>query len=250
MMTNILAPFVKTENAFKFYVNGRVFEMNDNTITETESIDSTLGNAIAAFESFEFSPTTVKWFHGASKFTYSLTENSFKVGDTVIENFTKHVLSSGLVRYENKNTADLFESLPTLVENFVNLDFAATFEGNNNIVNLFKIEEKVYVSRFNTTNKIAKFFEATNANAAVEFVNEQTGLSAITFLNELVTGQAQEIAQNEAVIKSYQDLVAFLKDQRGLLAEADKSIAEIKAADSLINEEILNWETKIAELQS
>ena len=250
MMTNILAPFVKTENAFKFYVNGRVFEMNDNTITETESIDSTLGNAIAAFESFEFSPTTVKWFHGASKFTYSLTENAFKVGDTVIENFTKHVLSSGLVRYENKSTADLFESLPTLVENFVNLDFAATFEGNNNIVNLFKIEEKVYVSRFNTTNKIAKFFEATNANAAVEFVNEQTGLSAITFLNELVTGQAQEIAQNEAEIKSYQDLVAFLKDQRGLLAEADKSIAEIKAADSLINEEILNWETKIAELQS
>ena len=85
------------------------------------------------------------------------------------------------MRYENKSTADLFESLPTLVENFVNLDFAATFEGNNNIVNLFKIEEKVYVSRFNTTNKIAKFFEATNANAAVEFVNEQTGLSAITF---------------------------------------------------------------------
>ena len=77
MNTNILAPFVKSEESFKFYVNGRVFEMNDNTITETESFDSTLGNAIKAFESFEFSATNVKWFHGASKFTYSLTENEF-----------------------------------------------------------------------------------------------------------------------------------------------------------------------------
>jgi len=250
MKTNILAPFIKTEDSFKFYVNGRVFEMNNNIITETESIDSNLSNAIAAFESFEFSANSVKWFHGASKFTYSLTENTFSIGDVVIENFTKHVLSSGLVRYANKGTADLFESLPSMIENFVSLDFVATFEGKNNIVNLFKIEEKVYVSRFNTSNKIAKFFEATNANAAVDFVTEQTGLSAATFLNELVTGQAQEIAQNEATIKSYQDMVAFLKDQRGLLAEADKSIPEIKAADSLINEEITTWETKISELQA
>jgi hypothetical protein len=250
MTTNILAPFVKTENSFKFYVNGRVFEMNNNIITETESIESHLAEAIAAFESFEFSTNTIKWFHGASKFTYSLTENTFSEGDVVIENFTKHVLSAGLVRYENRATANLFESLPAMIDNFVSLDFAATFEGKNNIVNLFKIEEKVYVSRFNTSNKIAKFFEATNANAAVDFVTEQTGLSAATFLNELVTGQAQEIAQNEATIKSYQDMVAFLKDQRGLLAEADKSIPEIKAADSLINEEITTWETKISELQA
>jgi len=250
MTTNILAPFVKTENSFKFYVNGRVFEMTDNTITETESIDSTLGNAIAAFESFEFSANTVKWFHGASKFTYNLSESTFAVGDTVIENFTKHVLSSGLVRYENKGTAELFESLPVMLENFVQLDFAATFEGKDNIVNVFKIEEKVYVSRFNTANRISKFFEATNANAAVDFVNEQTGLSAATFLSELVTGQAQEIAQNEATINSFKDMISFLKDQRGLLAEADKSVSEIKAADALINEEISVWETKIAELQA
>jgi len=250
MKTNILAPFVKTEESFKFYVNGRVFEMINNTITETENVDSTLKNAIAAFESFEFATSTVKWFHGASKFTYSLTENTFSIGDVVVENFTDHVLSAGLVRYENKATAELFESISTMVENFVSLDFAATFEGNDNIVNLFKIEEKVYVSRFNTTNRIAKFFEATNANAAVDFVTEQTGLSAATFLNELVDGQALEIAQNEAKIVSYQDMIAFLKDQRGLLAEADKSVEEIKAADILINEEISTWETKIADLKA
>ena len=45
-------------------------------------------------------------------------------------------------------------------------------------------------------------------------------------------------------------MVAFLKDQRGLLASADKSITEIKAADTLINEEISSWEAKISELQA
>lgn len=250
MTTNILAPFIETENSFKFYVNGRVFEMTNNVIEEVEEVDSKLRSAITAFESFEFLQNEVKWFHGPSKFSYNLSENTFSVGDKVIENFTKHVLSAGLVKYENKATAELFESLPNMIENFVNLDFAATFEGNDNVVNIFKIEENVFVSRFNTSNKIAKFFKANTANEAVEFVNEQTGLSAATFLSELVTGEAEEIAQKESKIQEYKDMIAFLKDQRGLLAEADKSIPEIKAADSLINEEIASWETKIAELQA
>jgi len=45
-------------------------------------------------------------------------------------------------------------------------------------------------------------------------------------------------------------MINFLKDQRGLLAEADKSIEEIKAADVLINGEIKVWEDKIAEINA
>ena len=45
-------------------------------------------------------------------------------------------------------------------------------------------------------------------------------------------------------------MIAFLKDQRGLLAEADKSIEEIKAADTLISNEINSWESKIADFNA
>jgi hypothetical protein len=80
MMTNILSPFVKVEESFQFYVNGRVFEMNNsNEIKEIEgnTINSKLKTAIAAFESFEFSNETIKWFNGPSKFVYNLKENTF-----------------------------------------------------------------------------------------------------------------------------------------------------------------------------
>jgi len=252
MNTNILAPFVKTEDSFKFYVSGRIFEMKNNEIAEIEKADSTLASAIAAFESFDFSNSTIKWFHGPYSFLYDMSENKFMSNRSLIEGntFSKHVLSAGMVRYEHKNKAELFESLPTLLENFIVLDFAATFEGNNNIVNVFKLNEDVYVARFNTQNRISKFFKAANANDVVSFVMEQTGESAATFLSDLLEGEALEIAANEAKLAKYQDIITFLKDQRGLLAEADKSIEEIKAADSLINEEIKLWETKIAELSA
>lgn len=244
MKTNILAPFIKTEESFNFYVNGRAFEMKDNNLNLIESFGSELRNSIAAFESFEFGSNSIKWFHGPSKFVFDINESKFKHNDSLIEGntFTNHVLSAGMVRYNDKPKAELFESLPTLLSNFIVLDFAATFEGNSNIVDVFKLDEKVYVSRFNTENRIANFFLAENANAAVDYVTEKTGENALSFLSELVEGQAKELADKEAKIAECNEMIAFLKDQRGLLAEADKSIPEIKAADVLINEEITNWE--------
>lgn len=253
-MTNILSPFVKVEESFQFYVNGRVFEMNNsNEIKEIEgnTIDSKLKTAIAAFESFEFGSETIKWFNGPSKFVYNLKENTFSNNASVIENsFSNHVLTSGAVRYNEAPKAELFESLPAMLENFVNLDFAATFEGNSNIVNVFKLEENVFVARLNTENRISNFFKADNANQVVDYVNEKTGQSALSFLSELVEGQSAELAKVEENISKYESMIAFLKDQRGLLAEADKSVEEIKAADNLISSEIKVWENKIAEIRA
>lgn len=252
MKTNILAPFIKLEESVKFYVNGRVFEMTGNTISETETVEPSLRKAIQAFESFEFTTDSVKWYHGAAKFVFDLSEGTFKHNNMLIEGntFTDHVLAAGTVRYGHKNTADLFESIPSLLENFIVLDFAASFNKGGITVDLFKVNENVFVSRYNADTKIAKFFLAQNANEALELVKESTDQDATKFLAELLEGEAKELANKNALIEKYEDMVAFLKDQRGLLADADKSIEEIKEADTLINSEIKNWESKIADLRS
>ena len=86
MTTNILAPFIKLEESFQFYVNGRIFEMNDTEIKEVEGTNNpTLINAINAFESFEFSNDSIKWFHGPSKFIYNLTEGKFQHNTSLIK---------------------------------------------------------------------------------------------------------------------------------------------------------------------
>lgn len=253
MTTNILAPFVKLEESFQFYVNGRIFEMNDTEIKEVEGTNNpTLINAINAFESFEFSNDSIKWFHGPSKFIYNLAEGKFQHNTSLIEGntFTTHVLSAGMVRYNERPIAELFESLPTLLANYVTLDFAATFEGNNTTVNLFKLNEEIYVARFNKGNKIAKFFKATNANEAAEYVTTETGESALSFLKEMVEGESADLAVKEEKIATYESMIAFLKDQKGVLSGADRNDEAIKEAESLINGEIKSWQDKIAALNA
>jgi hypothetical protein len=160
--------------------------------------------------------------------------------------FSNHVLASGLVRYNEKATADLFESLPILLENFVSLDFAASFKGNGVNVELFKMNEEVYVSRFNNGNRISKFFKAKNANEALEYVKTETGESAHLFLKEMLSGEEKELAETKNLIESYESMISFLKDQKGLLASTDRNDAAIKEAENLINTEIKEWENKIA----
>ena len=252
MNTNILVPFIRLEESSKFYLNGRTFEVLENEIKETEVVEPQLRKAIAAFESFDFTTNAVKWYHGASKFTYSLEEGTFSQGSMVIEGnpFTTHVLAAGTVRYSDRPTAELFESVPTLLENFIVLDFAASYKGNGITLDLFKLSENVFVSRFNEATRMATFYRANSANEVLEAVSTETGEDATSFLAELLEGEARENANKAALIEKYEDVVAFLKDQRGLIAEADKTIEEIKAADVLINNEISAWETKIADLRA
>jgi hypothetical protein len=251
MTTNILAPYIKVDESFHFYVNGRLFEMNDIEIKELEGTNNlTLRNAIMAFESFEFSNDSVKWFHGPSKFVYDLTEGKFQHNTSLIEGntFSIHVLSAGMVRYNEKATAELFESLPVLLQNYVTLDFAATFEGNNNIVNLFKLNEDVYVARFNKSNRIAKFFKANNAMEAVDYVTNETGESALFFLKEMAEGQSDRLKEIAEQVILNESMISFLKDQKGLLATADRNDENIKEADALLNKEIKTFEDKITAL--
>lgn len=253
MTTNILAPFAKVEESFQFYINGRVFEMNETEIKEVEVLtNSTLMDAIRAFESFEFSNDSIKWFNGPSKFIYNLTEGKFQHNTMLIEGntFSNHVLASGLVRYNEKATADLFESLPALLENFVNLDFAASFKGNNINVDLFKINEEIYVARFNNDTRISKFFKATSANEALSYVKNETGESAHSFLVEMLEGEEKQLAENAKLIESYESMIAFLKDQKGLLATSDRNDSAIKEAELLLNGEIKSWEDKITALNA
>jgi len=255
MKTNILAPVHISENAIQFYLNKRVFELTGNQVSELEQIqDADFYNAISAFESFEFGTDIVRWYHGSSRFTYNLAENKFFWGNSNIldESFSKHILAAGAIRYENVKAAELFESIPTLLskDKFLVLDFVATFEGKDSIVSLIKAEGNIFVSRYNNSNKITRFFEAKNANEALEYVSKETGEDASSFLFNMLEGESAKLAQIKEQRNQFESMIAFLKDQREVISGADKSVAEIKEADNLISDEIKVWEGKIAALEA
>jgi hypothetical protein len=250
-MANILAPFVKIEESLQFYLNGRTYEIKENNVEIIENPkNSNLLSAISAFESFEFLNETVRWYHGSSKFIYNIKEGKFYNNNTeILESFSNFALHSGLVRYENKNKAELFESLSTIIENFMIVDFATTYKRGGVTVDLFKLDENLFISRYNKDTKLSKFFSAS-ANEAVEYIKAETSEDASSVVIEMLEGELAETAKKSEEISKYEDMISFLKDQRGLLAEADKSIEEIKEADSLINSEIKSWEEKIEALKA
>lgn len=242
------------ESLVEFYLNGKSFTVNteENTIVENETISDALTSLAWAQENFQFTNENIVWYKGASRMHYNIEEAAFFLGNTKIldENFTEFIMAAGTIRYEEKPTAKAFENAAANLDKYIALDFVKTVNENGNLVDIMKLGENVYISRLNEDAKIYNFFKATTANAALEYVNEKTGVDVTEFLSELLEGEAADRANTLSTIAEKEDLVFFLKDQRGLLAEADKSIEEIKAADDLIEGEILRFENEIKELKA
>jgi len=253
----IISPFYQIkENNILFAVEGIHYVANteENTIELADGIQIPVEftNLLEALKVFKFDGSDIVWYHGISKMRYSVEEGKFFLGNSEIisESFVNHILAAGIVRYEDRATAELFTEAAKTVESLINLDFVFNAKGNGNMINLMVMEENVYVAHLNETTRLFNFTKATSANTALEFIAEKTGVDATEFLANLLEGEASERAIVIHNIKELSEMVSFLKDQRGLLADADRSIEEIKAADALIEGEINRIEKEIETAKS
>ena len=251
---NISPINIISENLVEFYLHGKSFTANteENTITENETLSENLMNLAWALENFQFTNDAITWYKGSSKITYTIEEGKYFLSNTEIidGNLTNFLMASGTIKYDESAISEAFVNATKNINNYVSLDFIKTVNENNNLVDVMKLGDNVYVSRINETAKIYNFFKATNANNALEYVNEKTNVDITEFLSELLEGEAANRADILKSIEEKHDLIFFLKDQRGLLAEADRSIEEIKLAGDLIEGEINRLETEVKELKA
>lgn len=251
---NIAPIHIIDENNIEFYLSGKSFTVNsiENTIIENEIISDELNPLAWAFENFNFTNELLIWNKDIYVIKYNITENKFYLGNSemLTENIAEYLLSAGVIRYEEQSIAKVFEHAAKNIDKYVDLDFVKTVNENNNLINIMKLDKNVYISRFNESAKIYNFFKATTANSALEYVNEKTNVDITTFVADLLEGEAAQRAVVLNEISTIEEMINFLKDSRGLLADADRSIDEIKAADALIEDEILKFTTKIIELKS
>ena len=242
------------ENQVDFYLHGKSFTINtvENTITENEKISENLMSLAWASENFQFINESIVWYKGIYKMVYNIQEGKFYVGNTEVldESFTNFVMTSGIINYGEKAIAMAFENAANNADKFVELDFVKTVNENNNLIDVMRVGESIYISRLNESAKIYNFFKANTANAAVEYVTEKTDVNITEFLSDLVEGELTEYVDALEEIRQKEELTAFLKDQRNRLAEADRSIDAIKEADALIEGEIAKFETEIRELKA
>lgn len=245
------------ENNIEFYLSGKSFTTNsvENTIIENEVISDKLSPLAWALANFTFTNEALIWNKGIYVITYNITESKYYLGNSEVlatsEMFlAEYLMAAGIIGYDEKEIASTFEHAANNIDQYVNLDFVKTVNENNNLINIMKLGENIYISRINESAKIYNFFKANNANTALEYVNEKTNVDITTFVAELLEGEAAERATVLTEISNIEEMITFLKDSRGLLADADRGIPEIKAADALIENEITRFDTKIIELKS
>jgi len=242
------------ESSVEFYLSGKSFTANttENTIVENETISNELMPLAWAVENFNFSSDAITWYKGIYKMYYSISENAFYMGNAQVldEGFVNYIMAAGVIRYDEKPVAEAFVNAAKNIDKFVDLDFVKTIKENNNLINVMRMGDNLFVSRINETAKLYNFFQAKNANELVDYVNEKTNTDISTFVADLLEGDAVARLSTLSKIEKIEEMISFLKDQRNLLADADRAITEIRSADALIEGEIEKFTNDIKELKA
>ncbi len=250
----IISPVFVTESGDSYIaLDGKAFLVGENTITEAEitTAPGEFRSLVLALNNFTLTNEGLIWFNGINRIRFVKESNNFFVNNSEVlaESLTNHLLASGIVNYTNKTKIQLFEYAAQNINNFVSLDFAQKIEEGNVKCYVMKLNEDFFVYRMNEANKIYKFGKL-DANAAFDYVKEQTGYEITDMTQELLEGARKEAAEKLEKINLLEQMIAFLKDQRGVIAEADKSIQEIKEADTLINSEIKRLEEEVEAIKN
>lgn len=192
----------------------------------------------------------------AIHFRYVAEERKFYMGareivDANVSEFglTEHAFAMGAIKYQDKGLLNIFEFAGKNFDKFMRLEFLSeSAEGNVKVLTM-RTENNVFVYRVNESTKIAKF-EKMLADVAIDYVAEQTGADISYMVEDILEAYQVKASERQNKIDMRYEMISFLKDQKGRLAEANKTIPAIKAADLLLDEEINRINGEIETLES
>jgi len=189
----------------------------------------------------------------AINFRYVKESNAFFAGNIEVtlgseESLAERFFNIGYIKYQDKTLLDMFQTAAKNFEAFKVLDFLTESKSGDVTVLSMRAEKNVFVYRLNEGTKIAKFKKML-ADAAIEFVAEETGADVTEQFSDLLETASRVTEMRKEKIALYKEMLSFLYDQRGKLAEADRNLPDIKAADNLIETEIAKITEDLNELE-
>lgn len=178
----------------------------------------------------------------AVQFTYVKESNTFFAGKMEItlgseEKLSERFFNVGYIKYQDKSIIEAFQTAATNFDSYKVLDFVEESTKDQVTVISMKAENNAFVYRRNEDTKITQFKKLL-ADAAVEYVAEQTGADVTELYAEVLESLVERRTAKNEKINLYNEMLSFLHDQVGRLAEADRNLTDIKAADHLLKSEI------------
>ncbi len=178
----------------------------------------------------------------AINFRYNKESGKFFAGNVEVtmgseERLSEKFFNVGYIKYQDKAILELFQTAAQNFDTFKVLDFLTESKSGQVTVLAMRAENKAYVYRTNEDTKLDKFQQLL-ADAAVEYVATETGADITEQFSDLLESASNVTKMKLEKVALYKEMLSFLFDQRGRLAEADRNLPDIKAADNLIETEI------------
>ena len=178
----------------------------------------------------------------AINFRYNKESGKFFAGNVEVtmgseERLSEKFFNVGYIKYQDKAILELFQTAAQNFDTFKVLDFLTESKSGQVTVLAMRAENKAYVYRTNEDTKLDKFQQLL-ADAAVEYVATETGADVTEQFSDLLESASNVTKMKLEKVALYKEMLSFLFDQRGRLAEADRNLPDIKAADNLIETEI------------
>ena len=190
----------------------------------------------------------------AIQFTYVKESNKFFAGKMEItlgseERLAERFFNVGYIKVEDKPILEAFQIAAENFDTYKVLDFVEESTKDQITVISMKAENNAFVYRRNEDTKIVKFKKLL-ADAAVEYVAEQTGADVTELYAEVLESLVERRKAKNEKINLYNEMLSFLHDQVGRLAEADRNLEDIKAADNLLKTEIKRISEELTGVQN
>ena len=188
------------------------------------------------------------------KLSYNVSENKFYAGNVELAfspsiALAESMLAAAYIRYEDKALINLFEFASKNFNHYNVLEFISESKDGDVRVLAMRTESNVFVYKINESTKIDKFSKLL-ADAAIDYVAESTGADITPMVEDILESYKERRAAKLQKTQLMYEMIAFLKDQKGRLSEANRMLPDIKAADQLLNAEITRISEELTDLQN
>jgi predicted nucleic acid-binding Zn-ribbon protein len=183
-------------------------------------------------------------------FRYDADQDKTFIGnrEVLTESITEEAFTSALIKYEDKSLLSIFESAAKNFSKLSILDFVTEITEGDIKISVIRTPNRSYVWRLNEATKIGKFMQM-QPHELVDYVAEETGQDVSSSVQDLIDDIQEEVKEREETIDLKREMVSFLQDQKGRLAEANRNIPAIKEADHFLNSEINRINEEIKDLE-
>lgn len=254
-INNKYSPIHIEDNKVLFYLDGHIYEIDKKSfeidqIMFEENLDHNFRNATKVIDLFNFNENSMDYY-GQHNISIVLDKKpQLNIDGRSIEENDREVLNK-IYLYRNQEELDLVQTALENAENFVVLDFVTSVTEGNVTINFIRYGNNVYVNEVNSLVKTNKFqkVQLQRLPETLESLSKITSFNFSTIVKDLLEGEEAKQAEYSEQIELFHNRIAFLKDQRGRLAEENKENEYIKTADKLLSDEIRKIEEEIEEIK-